>query len=73
MDNDDLWSCEGARLGNAFVAQRVRSGELGAAREVLEHSGETEQAWARKQVEFTEQIRRETSRQPLEMWLDPVP
>ena len=73
MGNDEIWSCNGVHLGNAYMNQRVRLGELGAARESLDRSGETEQDLARKQLEFMESIRHEALQQPQEQPVEPAP
>ena len=44
---------------NAYVVQRVRQGELGAARDVLERSGETVDAMAQKYTQYMDNIRRD--------------
>jgi hypothetical protein len=48
----DEWSCEGVARGNAYVAERVRLGELGAMQELMERSGETTAELARQHQEF---------------------
>jgi hypothetical protein len=55
--NDDLWTCNGVRLGNAYMGQRARLGELGAARDAVDRSGETLQELAQKHTEFVEKLR----------------
>lgn len=35
------WSCDGVERGNAFVAERVQGGEIGAARAWIERTGES--------------------------------
>lgn len=54
--NDDLWNCNGVERGNAYVHETVRLGELGAAREARERSGETAEELARRQREFIERL-----------------
>jgi hypothetical protein len=58
-DNDKLWSCDALSRVNAYVIQRVRLGELGAARDALERSGETVEAMAQKYTQSIEKIRRD--------------
>jgi hypothetical protein len=55
----DFWSCNVVRLGNAYVTQRMRLGEVGAARELLDRSGETEQELARRWTENMEKLQRD--------------
>ena len=59
--NDDLWTCNGAERGNAYVHQRVQLGELGSAREARERSGETAEELARRQREYIEKLQRDFS------------
>jgi hypothetical protein len=47
IDND-LWSCNSVARINAFWRQRLRLGELGAAREAMVQTGETPEALAKK-------------------------
>ena len=58
-NNDDLWTCDGVRRGNAYMGQWVRLGEVGAAKDALEQSGETVTELAQKQRDFIEKIRRD--------------
>ena len=58
-DNDKMWTCDAVRRTNAYMAQRVRLGEIGAARDALEHSGETVEEMAQKYTEYTDNIRRD--------------
>jgi hypothetical protein len=69
--NDDLWTCNGAERGNAYVHARVQLGELGSAREARDRSGETAEELARKQKEYIEKLQRDFS----ERWekLQPEP
>jgi hypothetical protein len=62
-DNDKLWTCDAVSRVNAYVIQRVRLGELGAARDVLERSGETVEAMAQKYTQYMDNIRRDALRQ----------
>jgi len=57
--NDDLWTCRGAQLLNGWMDRRHRLGEMGAAAEALERSGETEEAMAAKWDETMAAMRRE--------------
>jgi len=57
----DPWDCNSVRLGNELVRQIARLGELGAARDALERSGETVQEMAQRQSELMEKIRREAA------------
>jgi hypothetical protein len=58
-DNDKLWTCDAVSRVNAYVVQRVRQGELGAARDVLDRSGETAEAMAQKYTQYMDNIRRD--------------
>jgi hypothetical protein len=60
---DELWTCEAVQRLNAYMDQRVRLGEVGAAREVLERSGETVEAMAGKYDQYLDGIKREALRQ----------
>jgi hypothetical protein len=71
--NDDLWTCNGAERGNAYVHERVQWGELGAARDARERSGETAQELARKQREFIESMQRDVMRRLEELAPGPAP
>jgi len=62
-DNDKLWTCDAVSRVNAYVVQRVRLGELGAARDVLERSGEPLEAMAQKYTQYLDNIRRDALRQ----------
>ena len=56
-DNDKLWTCDAVSRVNAYLVQRVQQGELGAARDVLERSGETVDAMAQKYTQYIDNIR----------------
>jgi hypothetical protein len=58
-DNDKLWTCDAVSRVNAYLVQRVRQGELGAARDVLERSGEAVEAMAQKYTQYRDNIRRD--------------
>jgi hypothetical protein len=51
-DNDKLWTCDAVSRVNAYLVQRMRLGELGAARDMLERSGETVEAMAQKYTQY---------------------
>jgi hypothetical protein len=55
--NDDLWTCDGVQRGNAYMGEWARLGEIGAARETVEHSGLSVSELARKQRDFMDKIR----------------
>jgi hypothetical protein len=61
-NNDDLWTCDGVRRGNAYMGQWVRLGEIGAARDSLDRSGETVAELAQKRRDFIDKIRRDAQR-----------
>jgi hypothetical protein len=54
--NDDMWTCRGVELGNAFMHQRILLGEAGAAAEALERSGETDEQLARQWDEWMKRM-----------------
>jgi hypothetical protein len=62
-DNENPWSCDNVHRSNAYVAQRARLGEIGAARDALDRSRETVQALAQKQMHFIENIQRTAKEQ----------
>ena len=51
-DNDNGWSCDVVRRFSAFMAQRAHLGEVGAAQDALEHSGESVEALAQKHDQY---------------------
>jgi hypothetical protein len=61
-DDDDRWTCDGVQRGNAFMSQRMHLGELGAARELLDRSGETVAELAQKRRDFIDKFRRDAQR-----------
>jgi hypothetical protein len=65
-DNDNLWTCDSVRRLNAYMVQRARVGELGAAHDALERSGETVQALAQRHLQFIENLQREALKQQQE-------
>ena len=71
--NEQRWSCHGVELGNAFMSQRVRLGELGAAQDLLARSGDTVQDLARKHVERTQQLLRDARQREAKMPTDAAP
>jgi hypothetical protein len=60
-DSETLWTCEAVGRMNAYMALRARKGELGAAWELLEQSGETVPELARKYTEYLDGIRQSAS------------
>jgi hypothetical protein len=58
-DNDTMWTCDAVSHANAYLIQRVRLGEVGAARDVLERSGETVEEMAQKYTEYMDNIRQD--------------
>ena len=59
--NEEMWTCDGVRRGNAYMSQMAQSGELGAARDALDRSGETVPALAQKQQDFIDKLIRDAS------------
>jgi hypothetical protein len=54
---DDTWGCDTVRRLNAYVGRMARLGEMGAARDALERSGETVPQSAQKWADYLEKIR----------------
>jgi hypothetical protein len=61
-DDDKRWTCGAVNRLNAYVVQKVRLGELGAAREELERSGESVEAMAQKYTDYIDNMRRDAVR-----------
>jgi hypothetical protein len=61
--DNDLWTCDGVSRGNACMGQWARGGEMHAARDLLDRSGETVSALAEKHREFIDKIMRDTLQQ----------
>jgi len=61
-NSDDHWTCDDVSRGNAYMNQWARWGELGAARDALEWSGETVAELAQKQRDFIDKMRRDAQR-----------
>jgi hypothetical protein len=55
---EEQWSCTTAARGNAYMAERMRLGELGAVQELIDRSGESIPELARKHSEFIEELTR---------------
>jgi hypothetical protein len=53
---DELWTCSGVQRINTYFADKARLGEVGAAREALERSGETAQDMAEKYTQSMKKI-----------------
>jgi hypothetical protein len=71
--HDDLWSCDAIRRGNAYMSQWARLGELGAARESLERSGETVPDLAQQQRDFIDAMLGDAQRRAGESRAQPPP
>ncbi len=71
--NEDLWTCDGVRRGNAFFRQRAHLGELGAARAALEHSGQRVPELAQAHAAFMDKILRDAAQREQEKPPDPTP
>jgi hypothetical protein len=56
---DDTWSCDAVQRSSAYVSRMARMGEMGAARDELERSGETVPELAQKWADHMEKIRRD--------------
>ena len=62
-DEHDMWTCDAVSRVNTFVIQRTRLGELGAARDLLERSGDTAEEMAQKYIDHIDNIKRDALRQ----------
>jgi len=71
--NDDMWSCNGVHLGNAYMEQRVGIGEVAAARALLERSGDSVQEMARKRAEYMQNVHRNILQREQESSVEPPP
>jgi hypothetical protein len=58
-DTDTLWTCDAVSRLNAYMVQRVRLGELGAGRELLERSGETVEVMAQRYTQYLDKLKRD--------------
>jgi hypothetical protein len=67
---DNRWDCASIGRENEFISQIARLGEVAAARDALEHSGNTVEEMAQKQMETNQKIRSATLQQQEAM---PVP
>lgn len=63
---DNQWNCSAVELGNAYTRELVQLGELGAARQVRDRSGETAEELAGKWREFLEKSLHEAARRQQE-------
>ena len=59
IDKDAPWSCGAVQRGNAYLSELLRLGEMGAARDALDRSGETVPELAQKWADDMEKIRRD--------------
>jgi hypothetical protein len=55
--NNDLWTCDGVRRGNVYIGDWAHLGEIGAAREWVDHSGQSVSELAQKQRDFLNKLR----------------
>lgn len=60
--NDGPWSCDAVQRSNGYISRMGRLGEMGAARDELDRSGETVSELARKWADTMEKIRRDAER-----------
>jgi hypothetical protein len=63
---DKPWACDAVSRVDAYLRRAVRLGELGAAREVLDRSGDSVETMAQKFSQNTDNIKREASRREQE-------
>jgi hypothetical protein len=71
--NDDLWTCDGVQRGNAYIGEWVRLGEIGAARETMEHSGLSVSELAQTQRDFMDKIRLNAQQSEESSPVEPTP
>jgi len=71
--SDDEWGCEAVRRGIAYMSRRARMGELGAARDALEQSGETVSELAQKRRAAVDTMMREAQRRAEQSPPEPPP
>jgi hypothetical protein len=55
-DNDKLWTCDAVSRLNARLVQNVQRGELGAARDLLEKSGDSVEEVAQRYTQYMDNI-----------------
>jgi hypothetical protein len=55
-DESKRWGCDNVNRMNAYFAKVVQLGEVGAARDALEHSGESVESMARKYDRYTDAV-----------------
>jgi hypothetical protein len=72
-DNDTLWTCDAVSRLNAYMVQRVRLGEVGATRELLERSGETIEVMARRYTQYLDKLKRDALEQGQQKSLEIAP
>jgi hypothetical protein len=56
-DESKRWDCDNVNRMNAYFAKVVQLGEVGAARDALEHSGESVESMAQKYDRYTDTVR----------------
>jgi hypothetical protein len=59
----DLWTCDGVSRGNAYMGQWARVGEMHAARDLLDRSGEAVSALTAKHRDLIDKIRSDAIQQ----------
>jgi len=59
IDQDQPWSCSSVQRGNAYASLVTRLGEVGAAREAVERSGESVPELAQKWQEYVDKVHRD--------------
>jgi hypothetical protein len=71
--DSDPWSCASVARLNDYVHLRAQLGEVGAARELRERSGESVPALARKYADAMEEFRRDAERRAQDHPQEPQP
>lgn len=65
-DEGKPWTCDAVSRVDAYLRQRVHLGEIGAAQEVLDRSGESVESMAEKYSQNIDNIQREAARREQE-------
>jgi hypothetical protein len=68
-ENDQLWTCDAVSRLNARLGQTVQRGELGAARDLLEKSGDSVEQVAQRYTQYMDNITRDAL--TLDRWNSP--
>jgi hypothetical protein len=72
-DENEPWSCRSVERGNAYASLRTRLGEVGAAHEAVERSGESVPELAQKWQEYIDKAHRDDQQRPAALPEESVP